>query len=282
MILDKKRVDLLKAVILLLLGCVFILPLFMMVVASLKGDRLTIMQDFGSLRAFWVQNPTLDNYRDILSPNAVQNFGLYFRNSLIIMAAVIFGTIIVSSMAGYSLLRGRLKIHKYLLVAIIALYIIPMETIVLPLMYQVTKMGLLDTFIVQVVPFLASPFIIFLFYQFMKEIPGSIAEAASIEGANFWHIYRSIYLPMIGPAIATVAILQGMDSWNQFLWPLLVTQSDNVRPISIAIASYTQVGSIFWNYLMAASVLTMLPVVILFFAFQKRFIASVASTAVKG
>lgn len=278
----KRRLDLMKAGVLFALAVVIVLPLVIMVIASLKSDRLKIMQDFGSLRAFWVAHPTLQNYKDILGPGSVQNFGHYFINSLIIMVCVVCGTIIVASMAGYALLRGKLKIMKSLLLLVIALYIIPTETIVLPLMYQVTKMGLLDTFAVQILPFCASPFAIFLFFQFMKEIPSSIGEAASIEGAGFFKVFSHIYFPLNGPAVVTVAILLGMESWNQFLWPLLVTQTDRVRPISIAIAAYSQVGTIYWNYLMAASALTMFPVMVFFIAFQKYFVASVASSAVKG
>jgi multiple sugar transport system permease protein len=273
--------DRVKTIALIALGLITVLPLFLMFVASLKSDRLTIMQDFGSLRAFWVDEPVLTNYLDLFARNSVQHFTVYFRNSLLILAASIFGTIAVSSMAGYSLLRGHLRIHKYLLTAIIAMYIIPIETIVLPLLYQVTKMGMLDTYAAQVLPFIASPIYIFLFYQFMKHIPASIGESAALEGAGFWGIYARIYMPMSGQSVATVAILQGMDSWNQFLWPLLITQTEKSRPVSVAIASYMQVGSIEWNDLMAASVLTMLPVLILFFAFQKYFISSVASSAIK-
>ncbi len=282
MAMTTKQVSQVKTFLLILLGIVTISPLFIMFISSLKDDRLTIMQDMGSLRAFWVDKPVLNNYYEILGPGSLQNFGIYFRNSIIILAFVVAGTILVSSMAGYTMLRGKLKIHKYLLALVIALYIIPSETILLPLMYQVTKMRMLDTFAAQILPFVASPIHIFLFYQFMKQIPLSIGEAASIEGATFWQIYWRFYLPMNGPAVVTVAILQGMDSWNQYLWPLLITQTERVRPISIAIASYSQVGTIYWDRLMAASVLMVLPVLVLFLFFQKFFIASIVSSAVKG
>ncbi len=276
------KIDRIKAVILIIVGIIIVSPLILMVVSSLKDDRLTIVEDLGSLRAFIVTDPVFNNYWEILGPDSLQNFGIYFRNSVILLFGTALGTILVSSMAGYTLLRGRMRIHKILLLIIIALYIIPMETIMLPLLYQSIKMGLLDTFIIQILPLVASPIYIFLFYQFMKEVPSSLYEAADIEGVSFGGIYRYIYMPMNTAAIATVAILQGMDSWNQYFWPLLVTQTDRVRPLSIAIASFSQVGTIYWDRLMAASVLMMLPVLVFFLLFQKFFIASIASSAVKG
>ncbi|MCF7945983.1 MAG: carbohydrate ABC transporter permease [Spirochaetia bacterium] len=279
---NDKRFDRIKAAILICIGIIFISPLFLMIVSSLKDDRLQIMEDIGSIKAFWVSNPTLNNFVEILNPSSLQNFGMYFRNSVIILALTAIGTIVISSMAGYTLLRGRMKMHKILLPVIISLYIIPLEAIMLPLLYQSIKMGLIDTFVIQILPFIASPMYIFLFYQFMKQVPHSIGEAAFIEGASFWRVYKDIYLPINTSAIATVAILQGMDSWNQYFWPLLVTQSDRVRPISVAIASFSQVGTIYWDRLMAASVLMMLPVLIFFLIFQRFFIASIASSAVKG
>lgn len=276
------KLDKIKALILIIIGIIIVSPLILMVVSSLKDDRIQIMEDMGSLRAFFVTRPTLSNYWEILGPDSLQNFGIYFRNSVILLIGTAVGTILVSSMAGFTLLRGKMRILKVLLPLIIALYIIPMETIMLPLLYQSIKMGLLDTFIIQILPMIASPIYIFLFYQFMKEVPLSLYEAADIEGVTFWGIYRHIYMPMNTAAIATVAILQGMDSWNQYFWPLLVTQTERVRPLAIAIASFTQVGTIYWDRLMAASVIMILPVLIFFLLFQKFFIASIASSAVKG
>jgi len=282
MIVGQRHKEMIKAGLLILLGLVIVSPLVLMLVSSLKDDMYRIMEDMGSIKAFMVGDPSMNNYREILSSDSVQNFKRFFMNSIIILAGTVTGTVIISSMAGYTLHRGTLKIHKILLPLIISLYIIPMESIMLPLMYQVMKWGISDTYAVQILPFIASPIYIFLFYQFFRQVPVSLSEAAMIEGASFWRIYWNIFFPINRSAVVTVAILQGMDAWNQYLWPLLVTQTERVRPMSVALASFSGTGVIYWDRLMAASVVMLLPVLVFFLFFQKFFIQSVASTAVKG
>ena len=152
----------------------------------------------------------------------------------------------------------------------------------LPMLYESVKLNLLDTYIVQILPFIASPLYIFLFYQFFKEVPESISEAAKIDGVGFFGIYFRIFMPLNVPALVTVAILQGMEAWNQYLWPLLVTQTEKVRPLTVSIASFFGTSDTYWDKLFAASVLMMIPLLVIYLAFQKYFISSVASSAVKG
>ena len=282
MIVGQRHKEMIKAGLLVLLGLVIVSPLVLMLVSSLKDDMYRIMEDMGSIKAFMVNDPSLNNYREILSSDSVQNFKRFFMTSIIILAGTVTGTVIISSMAGYTLHRGTMKIHKILLPLIISLYIIPMESIMLPLMYQVMRWGISDTYAVQILPFIASPIYIFLVYQFFRQVPVSLSEAAMIEGASFWRIYWNIFFPINRSAVVTVAILQGMDAWNQYLWPLLVTQTERVRPMSVALASFSGTGVIYWDRLMAASVVMLLPVLVFFLFFQKFFIQSVASTAVKG
>ena len=281
MIVKRKSAEILKTVLLLILGIIIIIPIYLLFVASLKDDMYEIMKDMGSLKAFVVLTPTLHNFYEILF-ESVQNFGRAFINSMIVLSATVVLTFVVASMAGYAIQRGRLRFRKVLLVVIISLYIIPMESIMLPLMYQVTSWHITDTYLVQILPFIASPIYIFLFYQFFKQVPVSLSEAAGMEGASFWQIYKDVYLPINTSPVITVCILQGMDMWNQYLWPLLVTTDQKARPMSVSIASFTGTGGIiYWDKLMAASVVMLLPVLILFIFFQKHFIESVASSAVK-
>lgn len=282
MVAGQQRKEVLKSILLLIFGIIIISPLVLMLVSSLKDDMYQIMEDMGSMKAFFVLDPSLNNYVEILSSDSVQNFKRFFFNSVIVLVFTVLGTLIISSMAGYTLHRGKMRIHAFLLPLIISLYIIPMESIMLPLMYQVMKWGISDTYMVQILPFIASPIYIFLFYQFFKQVPVSLSEAAMIEGASFWKIYWDLYLPINTSAVVTVCILQGMDAWNQYLWPLLVTQTERVRPMSVALASFSGTGVVYWDRLMAASVVMLFPVLAFFLFFQKFFIQSVASTAVKG
>lgn len=270
-----------KAALLVAVGVLLIVPIYMLFVGSLKDDMYEIIKDMGTAKSFIALHPTLHNYYEILF-ESVQNFSRAFLNSMVVLITTVILTFLVSSMAGYSLQQGQLRWRKILLVVVISLYIIPMEAIMMPLMYQVTAWHITDTYIVQILPFVASPIYIFLFYQFFKQVPVSLAEAAQLEGATFFQIYRSVYLPMSTSPIITVCILQGMDMWNQYLWPLLVTTKETVRPMSVSIASFTGTGGIiYWDQLMAASVVMFLPMLLLFLFFQRYFIESVASSAVK-
>ena len=277
-----KSKDLTISFLLFILGLLIITPIFLMFISSLKDDRYEIMKDMGSLKAFIVTKPTLHNFKEVLF-ESVQNFGRSFFNSIIVLSVTVILTAIVCSMTGYALQRGKLKIRKYIFIAVLSLYIIPMESIMLPLMYQVSTWGITDTYAVQILPFVASPLYIYLFYNYFKEVPISLSENAELEGASFWQVFKNVYLPMNKAPIITVCILQGMDMWNQYLWPLLVTTDERVRPMSVAISAFTGTGDdIYWDQLMAASVVMLLPVLVLFLFFQRYFVESVASSAVKG
>ena len=152
----------------------------------------------------------------------------------------------------------------------------------MPLVVMMSRAGLTDTFAVQILPWVASPLYVFLFYQFFAQLPKELYEAAQIDGASVFRIYRSIFLPLSLPALATVSILMGIESWNQYLWPTLVTQTDYARPISVAIATFFGQDSIYWDRAMAASVLMMIPILALYLAFQRWFVSSFVGSAVKG
>ena len=278
----KRSLDLMRTVLLSALSALLVVPLIILFVSSLKGTRQEILADAGSFKAFLVPHPTLSNYAVILGPKSMTPFLKYMANSALVLSGTVVLTLLVSSMAAFVLLRGRFAGRKLLLGIITALYIIPNETIMLPMLYESLALGITDTYWVQILPFVASPLFIFLFHQFFSQVPSSIGEAALIDGAGPARIFRMIYLPLNGPALATVAILQGMAMWNQYLWPLLSTNTDDFRPITVAIASFFGSDTILWNLAMAGSVMMMLPILFFFLTFQRFFIASVSSTAVKG
>ena len=198
-----KSKDLTISFLLFILGLLIITPIFLMFISSLKDDRYEIMKDMGSLKAFIVTKPTLHNFKEVLF-ESVQNFGRSFFNSIIVLSVTVILTAIVCSMTGYALQRGKLKIRKYIFIAVLSLYIIPMESIMLPLMYQVSTWGITDTYAVQILPFVASPLYIYLFYNYFKEVPISLSENAELEGASFWQVFKNVYLPMNKAPIITV------------------------------------------------------------------------------
>ncbi len=271
-----------KFVAVLILAFVIVSPLIVLVVGSLKPDRFQILADMGSFRAFWVSEPTLQNFRDMWVFSGALPFGRYLLNSLLILFITVLGGIFINSMAAFVLAWGRLPGRAVILAGLIGLYIVPQESIVLPLLTLINRIGLSDSFAAQILPFMASPLYIFLIYQFFIQIPRDIYDAATVDGAGPFRIYWSIFLPISMPVLATVAILLGIETWNQYLWPLMVTQTDRARPISVGIASFFGTGTVYWNNAMAASVMMMIPVLIFYLAFQKWFVSSFISSAVKG
>lgn len=275
------RLEIVQLVSLTIIAIVVVSPLIILVVASLKPDRFAILADMGSMRAFWVDDPTLNNYREILSFDGALPFGRYLVNSVFILLTTVTGGLLINSMAAFVLAWGQMRGRAVILSVLIALYIIPQESIVMPLLVLVNKLGMSDGFSAQILPWMASPIYIFLFYQFFRQVPKDIVEAARMDGASLFRIYWSIFVPLSLPVMATVTILLGIDMWNQYLWPMLVTQSDYARPISVAIAGFFGQDTVFWNTAMAASVLMMVPVLVFYLFFQKWFMNSFAG-AVKG
>ncbi len=266
----------------LIVVAVVVSPLLMLLVGSLKADRFQILADMGSLRAFWVSDPTLENYAAISGFSGPLAFGRYTVNSLIILFFTVSLGVLVNSMAGYVLAWGALPGRGVLLALIVAVYIIPHESIMLPLLLLVTGMGLGDTLTAQVLPWIASPLYTFLFYQFFAQLPKELHEASQMDGASPFRVYWSVFLPLSLPAVATVTILMGIDSWNQYLWPVLVSQSNESRPLSVAIGTFFGSDSIFWDNALAASVMMMLPILAVYIVFQRWFVSSFIGSAVKG
>ena len=270
------------------LGLLFGLPLVFMFVSSFKPD-LQIFGDLGSLNAFLPTGDlSLDNYTGVFGRVP---FSQFMINSVIItVVTVVFG-IVVNSMAAFALARIGFKGAGIVLGIILATLIVPFETLALPLLWWSNKLpflgpdgiseGWLDTYQVQIIPFIANAFSIFLFYQYFDSIPKELDEAAKVDGAGWFRIYRSIVMPLSGPAVATVAILTFLPMWNQYLWPLMSVQSEELRPVMVGIDYFKQLN-VSWGQIMAYASMITAPVLILFIAFQRAFINSIASSGVKG
>ena len=264
---------------------VFGLPLLFMLVSSLKPD-IQIFGDLTSLKAFIpVGDISLDNYTEVF--NRVP-FWRFLMNSIVIAAVTVALGVLFNSMCAFALARMRFRGRKILLAVIIATLIVPFETLALPLLWWVNKLpyydgsiGWLDTYEVQIIPFIANAFSIYLFYQYFDSIPKELDEAAIVDGAGWFTIYRKIIMPLSGPAIATVCILTFLPAWNSYLWPLMVVQTEELRPVMVGIDYFKQLNTS-WGQIMAYASLITIPVLALFIAFQRSFINSIASSGVKG
>jgi multiple sugar transport system permease protein len=275
-----------------LLALFFLFPLVFMFVSSLKPDA-QILSDIDSPQAFLpVGDISLANYSGVFERVPVARF---IFNSVLVTTLIVGLGIIVNSMAGFALSRLEWGGRKVLLTVIIATLIVPFETIAIPMVYWVSKLptivmengvpmydfGWLNSYHVQVIPFIANAFSIFLFTQYFSTIPKSFDEAARIDGAGWFTIYRKIIVPLSGPAFATVAILTFLPAWNQYLWPLMVVQQEDLRPVMVGMQYFFQINPA-WGEVMAYTSLITLPVLVMFLAFQRAFVSSIASSGVKG
>jgi multiple sugar transport system permease protein len=275
-----------------LLAIFFLFPIVFMFVSSLKPDA-QILADIGTPQAFLpVGDISTQNYADVFDRVPV---GRFLFNSTLITVLIVGLGLIVNSMCGFALSRLEWSGRKVLLTVIIATLIVPFETIAIPMVYWVARLptiviengipmydfGWLNSYHVQIVPFIANAFSIFLFTQYFSTIPKSLDEAARIDGAGWFTIYRKIVVPLAGPAFATVAILTFLPAWNQYLWPLMVVQQESLRPVMVGMQYFFQLN-VAWGEVMAYTSLITLPVLIIFLAFQRAFVSSIASSGVKG
>ncbi|PFG18477.1 carbohydrate ABC transporter permease [Serinibacter salmoneus] len=270
----------------------FLFPLVFMFVSSFKPDS-QILRDVSSVAAFLpVGDISLENYSGVFERVPVVRFLL---NSVFVTVAIVGLGLIVNSMAGFALSRMRWRGRNLVFSVVIATLIVPFETIAVPMVFWVSKLptlvmeggvlkydfGWLNSYHVQIIPFIANAFSIFLFAQYFSTIPKSLDEAARIDGAGWFTIYRRIVAPLAGPAFATVAILTFLPAWNQYLWPLMVVQQEELRPVMVGMQYFFQLNTA-WGEVMAYTSLITLPVLIVFLSFQRAFVSSVAASGVKG
>jgi multiple sugar transport system permease protein len=273
--------------VMILLAIFFLFPIVFMLVAAIKNDEMQILSDMSSLMAFIPYGDLgFQNFGDVFTRMEFNQ--LLFNSTLIMLVTVICG-LLVNSLIAYALARLQFKGRDALLGVIIALIIVPFEAVAVPLLLLVNKLPWfggattwLDSYHVQIIPFIADAFSIFLFYQFFINIPKELEEAALVDGASLFRIYWRIVLPLSRPIFATVAILQALANWNRFMWPLMVTRGVEVRPLTVGMQTFFGQDPRIWGDLLAFASMITIPVLIVFLLFQKWFVQSVASTGIKG
>jgi multiple sugar transport system permease protein len=274
--------------VLTLIAIIFVFPLVFMLMSSLKPDQ-QLLADTASLRAFLpVGDISFDNYTAAFQRAPV---ALFILNSVIVTGVTVVLSLLFCSMAAFSFVFIGWKGRDVALSIILATLIVPFETIAIPLLLIASKLpwlgldgfttGWLNSYRVQIIPFIADGLTIFLFVQYFKDLPGELIEAARVEGASWVQIYRRIVMPLAGPVLATAAILKFLVMYNQYLWPLMVVQDEGYRPVMVGLQYFFQLN-IAWGEVMAYLSLITVPVLAFYLYLQKAFIASIASTGVKG
>ena len=273
--------------VMIILAIIFLFPIVFMLITSLKVDEMQILSDISTLYAFIPRGELgFENYRDVFDN---MEFGRMLFNSTFIMVVTVILGLVVNSMIAYALSRLRFKGRGLLLAVVVALIIVPFEAVAVPLLLVVNNLPWfggattwLDTYHVQIIPFIADALSIFLFYQFFISIPKELEEAALVDGAGRFRIYWQVVVPLSKPVFATVAILTALANWNRFMWPLMVTRGVDVRPLTVGMQTFFGQDPRIWGDLLAFASLITIPVLIVFLIFQRWFVQSVASTGIKG
>lgn len=267
------------AYVLLGLGSLaFLVPFYFVINGSLATEAQVGAGDFVSLPAVvqW------DNYPRALAKDRM-NFWPALSNTVVVTTLSVAGQVLSCSLVGFGFARFRFRGRAILFMVMLSTMMLPAQVTMIPVFVLFRSLGMIDSFWPLILPaWLASPFFVFMFRQFFAQVPEELLEAAKIDGCSHWRIYWQIMLPLSGPVVAIVAIYTFLGSWNDFMGPLIYLNSPENRTLALALNSFKgQYGTSDAQLLMAASVICMLPCLVLFFAAQRYFVESVASSGLK-
>ena len=232
-------------------------------------DQRTKVREF---RMAW------ENYRD---PLERFNFMLFLKNSVVVTVVATLVTLLINSMAAYGLSIYEFRGRNAILLFIIGTLMIPITVILVPVYLVVTQMGMINSLWAVILPGAATPTGVFLLRQYMLTIPKDLIEAARMDNASEWAIYFKVVLPLAMPAIAVLAIFSIMWRWNEFLWPLIVLNRSEVYTLQIGLNAFQGELDVQWHYILAMTVITLIPVVIVFTFLQKFITTGIASSGMK-
>ncbi len=272
----RKVVSKVLTYVLMIIGAlIFILPFFWMISSSLKP-----LHQIFKLPIQWIPKPiTWSNY---IIPWTEIPLGIYFRNSATIAAFAIIGTLFSCSLAGYSFARIRFVGRKVWFIAVLATLMVPYQVTIIPLFLLFRNFGLLDTHLALILPhFFGAPFFVFMMRQFFLTLPEELADSARIDGANSLQIFTWIYMPLAKPVIVAVLSFSFLRSWNQFFTPLIFLSSMEKYTLPVGITMLSGEFMDNWHWIMAVSVVTIMPCLFIFFACQKLFVQGIAFTGIK-
>ena len=210
------------------------------------------------------------------------DFGRYFLNSAFVTITSTLLLILINTMAGFALAKYRFKGDTFILIAFISTLMIPLEVIMIPIFKVISWLGMYNAFWGIIIPPAATPTGVFLMRQFLLSVPDDLLEAARIDGASEWRLYSRVILPIAKPVVATLAIFSFMWRWDDFLWPLIVISTPEKYTVQLALSNFIGQYDVDWGSLLAMSVISMIPVLIVFLIFQRQFVKGVVMSGIKG
>lgn len=276
---DKRRRAAMGLILLFtILAVLMIFPIWVLFVASFKpgGDLL----QYGLNLDIRVSRMNFDNY--VLLFAGQHEYWNWFFNSVGLTVITVITTLLISSFVGYGFAAYEFKGKKALFVLVLLILSIPLEVVMLPLYKQMSNWKMMDSYAAIILPFVAHASTIFFFRQYLMSIPGSLLEAGRIDGATEYGIFYRLIIPLMKPAFSAMAILNGMNAWNNYLWPLLVIRSSEKYPLTLGLNTLINPYGDNYSLLIVGAVFSVLPIFLLFVAFQKYFIEGMMAGAVKG
>lgn len=279
--MKKNNNTLLKWVATIIFACVSFVALFPIIGLIISSFRPSseLMRNGMSL-TFDISNMNLDNYTYIFTE--ASSYWSWYGNSLIISTFVIGLSLFFSSMVGYALALYDFKGKNFMFVLVLFIIMVPFEILMLPLYNLMMSLQLIDTYFAVMLPLIVAPIAVFFFRQYAIGLPKALMDAARIDGCTEYGIFFKIMMPLMLPSFAAMAILQGLNSWNNFLWPLLVLRSNDMFTLPIGLATLLTPYGNNYDVLIAGSVMTIIPIVVLFLFFQKYFVSGLTVGGVKG
>jgi alpha-1,4-digalacturonate transport system permease protein len=220
----------------------------------------------------------MQNYMNAFSKG---DFFLYFKNSLFVSVTATLLTVLINTMAGYALSKFIFKGRDIIFYTMIATLMIPLQVIMVPIFLLLKNLGMLNSLWGIIIPPAATPTGIFLARQYILTIPNSLIEAARIDGGGEFFIFHSIILPLATPIIGTITIFSFMWRWNDFLWPFIVISTPKLMTVQLALANFVGQYQINWASLLAMTIISMIPMIIVFLLFQKYFVKGLTAGGVK-
>ncbi len=270
-----RRSGALFTLLIIVLGFVMAVPFFWMILSSFKSEAELLITP---PRIFPVA-VRFDNYAQVIYD---MSFLLFYRNTIFITVLRTVAQTIFCSMSAFAFAKMRFPGRDAIFMVLLAVLMVPSQMIMVPNYMIMRELHTIDTLLGVALPGMFSAFGMFLLRQFYLSLPNELMEAGRIDGCSFFTIFSRIYFPLTKSAIMSLVIFTVMYSWNELLWPLIISSSDKTRVLSVGIALLQGQNHVYYSQIMAGSVMATIPVIVLFVTLQKYFIAGVASTGIKG
>ena len=275
--MTRKTLETVILYILILSVCVVLLiPFAWLLSTALKSEAA----DLFVFPPQWIPDPIV--WSNFIKSWEILPFGKYLFNTFFIAISTVVINLILSAMTGFALARMNFVGRQYILYGVLATTMIPFQVLLIPLFIVTLKLGLVDSYAGVIIPVAVNAFGIFLLRQAFSTIPVDLEYAARIDGCTDWQIFIRVMLPLIKPALATLAAFTFVAQWNDFIWPLIVLKNRDLYTLQLGLASLQGVFGVNWRYISAASIIALLPTIVFFLFTQRFFTKGITSGAVKG